>query len=114
MAGREAAVEAGWGRLLEALRAEVEHIEGLGPHLMPCIEFGDVDDAAQAARFGRDVRRYGVGVVRKVLPRALAGAAAASAPRAPRPRTRPASTASERPPRCAAAPTPTSCAPSAS
>ncbi|RCI16924.1 hypothetical protein L249_3050 [Ophiocordyceps polyrhachis-furcata BCC 54312] len=67
IAGHEAAVEASWPRLIHALRAEVEHIEGLGPHLIPSIEFADVDDAAQTARFGRDLRRYGVGVVRKVL-----------------------------------------------
>ncbi|RDA90851.1 hypothetical protein CP533_1544 [Ophiocordyceps camponoti-saundersi (nom. inval.)] len=67
IAGHEAAVEASWPRLMHALRAEVEHIEGLGPHLIPSIEFADVDDAAQTARFGRDLRRYGVGVVRKVL-----------------------------------------------
>ncbi|PHH78397.1 hypothetical protein CDD80_6954 [Ophiocordyceps camponoti-rufipedis] len=72
VAGHEADVQASWRRLLTALRNEVDHIEGLGPHLIPSIEFSDVDDAAQTRRFGRDVRRYGVGIVRKVLPRSAA------------------------------------------
>ncbi|KAI9150279.1 hypothetical protein HJFPF1_10038 [Paramyrothecium foliicola] len=67
--GHEAELEACWARLITALRAEVEHIEGLGAHLIPSIEFTDVDDPAQAARFGRDLRRYGVGVIRKVVPK---------------------------------------------
>lgn len=75
IAGHEAELEASWARLVHALRAEVEHIEGLGPHLIPSVEFADLDDRAQAARFGRDLRRYGVGVVRKVLPRGFADAA---------------------------------------
>ncbi|KJZ71050.1 hypothetical protein HIM_09577 [Hirsutella minnesotensis 3608] len=72
IAGHEAALEASWAHLIHALRAEVEHIEGLGPHLIPSVEFADLDDPAQTARFGRDLRRYGVGVVRKVLPRQAA------------------------------------------
>jgi hypothetical protein len=67
--GHEAELEACWTRLITALRAEVEHIEGLGAHLIPSIEFADVDDPAQTARFGRDLRRYGVGVIRKVVPK---------------------------------------------
>ncbi|KAH7323105.1 hypothetical protein B0I35DRAFT_349874 [Stachybotrys elegans] len=67
--GHEAALEACWARLITALQAEVEHIEGLGAHLIPSIEYSDVDDPAQAARFGHDLRRYGVGVIRKVVPK---------------------------------------------
>ncbi|KEY67260.1 hypothetical protein S7711_09055 [Stachybotrys chartarum IBT 7711] len=67
--GHEAALEACWARLITALRDEVEHIEGLGAHLIPSIEYSDVEDPAQTARFGRDLRRYGVGVVRKVVPK---------------------------------------------
>ncbi|KAK3181005.1 hypothetical protein K4F52_007677 [Lecanicillium sp. MT-2017a] len=70
IAGHEAEVEASWARLLVALRTQVEQIECLGAHLIPSIEFADLDSAQQAARFGRDLRRYGVGVVRKVVPRA--------------------------------------------
>jgi hypothetical protein len=72
--GHEAELEACWARLTTALRAEVEHIEGLGAHLIPSIEFADVDDPAQTARFGRDLRRYGVGVIRKVVPKSDADA----------------------------------------
>ncbi|UNI17969.1 hypothetical protein JDV02_004272 [Purpureocillium takamizusanense] len=72
IAGHEAAIEASWARLLVALRHEVEHIECLGAHLVPSVEFADLADPAQTARFGRDLRRYGVGVVRKVLPRDVA------------------------------------------
>lgn len=63
-------MEAGWARLLTALSQEVEHIDGLGAHLIPSIEFSDLGDDAQAARFRRDLKRYGVGVVRKVVPKA--------------------------------------------
>ncbi|KAM5342804.1 hypothetical protein ACJ41O_013770 [Fusarium nematophilum] len=68
--GHEAELEASWRRLITALRTEVNHIEDLGAHLIPSIEFADIDDAAQTTRFGRDLRRYGVGVIRKVVPRA--------------------------------------------
>lgn len=67
--GHEAELEASWKRIIRALRAEVEHIEGLGAHLIPSIEFSDIEDPAQNSRFGRDLRRYGVGVVRKVMPK---------------------------------------------
>ncbi|SPO04006.1 uncharacterized protein DNG_06689 [Cephalotrichum gorgonifer] len=69
IAGHESALETAWVRLIAALRAEVEHIEGLGSHLIPSIEFSDLDDGAQTTRFGRDLKRYGVGVVRGVVPR---------------------------------------------
>lgn len=69
IAGREAELEASWARLIFALRLEVEHIECLGAHLIPSVEFADLKDPAQTSRFGRDLRRYGVGVVRKVIPR---------------------------------------------
>ncbi|KAF7561690.1 hypothetical protein G7046_g2446 [Stylonectria norvegica] len=73
--GHEAELEASWTRLIAALRADVEHIECLGAHLIPSIEFADVDDPAQTARFGRDLKRYGVGVIRKVVPKPDADAA---------------------------------------
>ncbi|POR32436.1 Uncharacterized protein TPAR_07373, partial [Tolypocladium paradoxum] len=62
MAGHEAELAACWPRLVRALGAEAEHLECLGAHLVPSVEFADLDDAAQTARFGRDLRRYGVGV----------------------------------------------------
>lgn len=69
IAGHEAALEASWARLIHALRAEMDHIEGLGAHLIPSIEYSDLDDSNQTARFGRDLKRYGVGVVRRAVPR---------------------------------------------
>lgn len=69
IAGHEMELEQSWARLIAALQAEVEHIVDLGAHLIPSIEFGEIHDASQAARFGRDLRRYGVGVVRKVVAR---------------------------------------------
>lgn len=70
IAGHEDEVAASWTRLLKAIREDVDQIEGLGPHLIPSIEFTDLDEPSQAHRFRRDLRRYGVGVVRKVIPRA--------------------------------------------
>ncbi|KAK7428747.1 hypothetical protein QQZ08_004672 [Neonectria magnoliae] len=67
--GHEAELEASWTRLITALRAEVDHIEALGAHLIPSIEFAEIDNTSQSARFGRDLRRYGVGVIRKVVPK---------------------------------------------
>ena len=75
IAGHEAELETAWARLIAALRAEVEHIEGLGSHLIPSIEFSDLDNDAQTSRFGRDLKRYGVGVVRGVVPKPDADAA---------------------------------------
>lgn len=69
MRGHEAEIEASWTRLLKALRDEVDHIESLGAHLIPSMEFADLDDPTQTARFGRDLRRYGVGVLRRVMPK---------------------------------------------
>ncbi|KAH6958674.1 hypothetical protein HG530_010305 [Fusarium avenaceum] len=68
--GHEAELEASWARLITALQKDVSHIEDLGAHLIPSIEFGDLDDSVQTARFGHDLKRYGVGVIRKVVPRA--------------------------------------------
>ncbi|CEJ80075.1 hypothetical protein VHEMI00281 [[Torrubiella] hemipterigena] len=70
IAGHETELEASWTRLLAAIRADVDQIEGLGAHLIPSIEFADLSDPSQTSRFGRDLRRYGVGVIRKVVPKA--------------------------------------------
>ncbi|KAH7130014.1 hypothetical protein B0J13DRAFT_452762 [Dactylonectria estremocensis] len=67
--GHEAELEASWVRLLTAIHAEVDHIEALGAHLIPSIEFADIDNPTQSTRFGRDLKRYGVGVIRKVVPK---------------------------------------------
>lgn len=75
IAGHEEELQASWSRLITALRAEVDHIETLGSHLIPSIEFSDIKDTSQTARFKRDLRRYGVGVVRKVVSRPEADSA---------------------------------------
>lgn len=70
VAGHEAQLEASWVRLLDALRGEVDQIHNLGPNLTPSIDFSNVDDPAHAATFARDLKRFGVGVVRGVMPKA--------------------------------------------
>ncbi|KAK3317408.1 hypothetical protein B0T19DRAFT_363160 [Cercophora scortea] len=74
-AGHEAQLEASWARLLDALRDEVEHIESRGPQLIPNIDFAHIDDPTKAGQFARDLKRYGVGLIRGVVPRADAQAA---------------------------------------
>ncbi|KAL1845118.1 hypothetical protein VTK73DRAFT_1091 [Phialemonium thermophilum] len=74
VAGHEAALQASWARLLDALRDEVDHIHSHGPALTPSIDFSDIDDPVRAAAFAHRLKRYGVGVVRRVLPRSDADA----------------------------------------
>ncbi|KAK4447422.1 hypothetical protein QBC34DRAFT_450309 [Podospora aff. communis PSN243] len=74
-AGHEAEIEASWARLLDALKGAVDHIESRGPNITPSIDFADIDKPAAQAEFQRDLRRYGVGVVRGVVPRQDAQAA---------------------------------------
>jgi hypothetical protein len=70
VAGHEAELEASWERLLDALRDEVEHIQSQGPNVTPSIDFTDIENPAKKADFARELRRYGVGVVRGVMPKA--------------------------------------------
>ena len=63
-----AALTASFHRLISALRAETDHIDALGAHLIPSLEYTSLGDPAQTARFGESLRRYGVGVVRRVIP----------------------------------------------
>lgn len=70
VAGHEAELEASWKRLLDALRGEVEHIQSQGSNLIPSINFADVENPSKTADFARELRRYGVGVVRGVMPKA--------------------------------------------
>lgn len=74
VAGHEPALEASWARLLAALRDEIAHIESRGTGLIPSIDFGDVGRPGQVAPFRESVRRYGIGVVRGVVPEADAQA----------------------------------------
>ncbi|KAI1766331.1 hypothetical protein GGR53DRAFT_487061 [Hypoxylon sp. FL1150] len=68
VAGHEPALQASWGRLLDALRDEVRHIEERGSDLIPSLDFGDIDDEAKVAPFGAQLKRYGIGVIRGVVP----------------------------------------------
>lgn len=65
--GREAAIEASWKRLLAALKAEIEHIQKHGTDLIPTIHFSDIENPAKVAPFERDLKRYGVALVRGVV-----------------------------------------------
>ncbi|KAI3392299.1 hypothetical protein diail_5907 [Diaporthe ilicicola] len=65
--GKEQAIEASWRRLLAALRDEIAHIQSRGSDLIPTIDFADIDDAALVAPFERDLKRYGVAVIRGVV-----------------------------------------------
>ncbi|KAK2601458.1 hypothetical protein N8I77_010906 [Diaporthe amygdali] len=65
--GKEQAIEASWRRLLAALRDEIAHIQSRGTDLIPTIDFADIDDAATVTSFERDLKRYGVAVVRGVV-----------------------------------------------
>lgn len=69
VAGHEAELEASWARLLDALKSEVEHIQSQGSSLTPSIDFTDIENPTKKADFSRDLRRYGVGVIRGVMPK---------------------------------------------
>lgn len=64
ISGHEDELEASLARLVVALRADVEHIECLGAHLASSLEFYGLVDPSQTARLDRDLRCYGVGVVK--------------------------------------------------
>ncbi|CAJ2512006.1 Uu.00g076310.m01.CDS01 [Anthostomella pinea] len=70
VAGHEPALEASWGRLIAALRDEIKHIETYGSDLIPSIDFSEIDDATKVAPFKTHLKRYGIGVVRGVVPAA--------------------------------------------
>jgi hypothetical protein len=67
VSGHEPALEASWGRLVAALRDEIQHIESRGTELIPSIDFSDIDAADKVQSFGQSVKRYGIGVVRGVV-----------------------------------------------
>ncbi|KAI1087846.1 hypothetical protein F5B19DRAFT_45584 [Rostrohypoxylon terebratum] len=70
VAGHESALEASWGRLIAALRDEVEYIEKNGAGLIPEINFTDIEDASKVASFDAQLKRHGIGVVKGVVPSA--------------------------------------------
>ncbi|EAQ90288.1 hypothetical protein CHGG_02223 [Chaetomium globosum CBS 148.51] len=69
VAGREKEIEASWARLIKALRDDVEDIASRGSSLTPSIDFGDIHNPDARAAFSRDLKRYGLGLVRGVVPR---------------------------------------------
>ncbi|KAF9870875.1 hypothetical protein CkaCkLH20_11547 [Colletotrichum karsti] len=67
IAGHEAAVEASWRRLLEALKTEIADIQARGSELIPSINFTDINDPVRVEAFAHRLRRYGVAVIRGVV-----------------------------------------------
>ncbi|TPX12738.1 uncharacterized protein E0L32_000915 [Thyridium curvatum] len=78
IAGHEDAIEASWARLLAALRDEIDTVVARGAAaddgLFPSIGFADIGDPARVAAFQKSLQRWGVGVVRGVVPDAEAAA----------------------------------------
>jgi hypothetical protein len=70
VAGHEKELEASWARLIKALRDDVDEIASRGSSLTPSIDFGDIHNPDARAAFSRDLKRYGLGLVRGVVPRA--------------------------------------------
>ncbi|KAH6845779.1 hypothetical protein B0I37DRAFT_381047 [Chaetomium sp. MPI-CAGE-AT-0009] len=70
VAGHEAELEASWARLIKALRDDVDDIASRGSSLTPSIDFGDIHNPDARAAFSRDLKRYGLGLIRGVVPRA--------------------------------------------
>lgn len=68
VAGHESALEASWGRLVVALRDEIRHIDEHRTELIPSIAFTEINDAAKVAPFESSLKRYGLGVIRGVVP----------------------------------------------
>ncbi|KAL2125677.1 hypothetical protein VTJ04DRAFT_2042 [Mycothermus thermophilus] len=75
VAGHEAELEASWARLIHALRDDVEDIAARGSSCTPTINFEDMNNPEARAAFSRDLKRYGLGLIRGVVPRADAQAA---------------------------------------
>ncbi|KAK6222432.1 hypothetical protein QIS74_04134 [Colletotrichum tabaci] len=67
IAGHEAAVEASWRRLLDAMRVEMADIQARGSELIPSIAFADINDPVRVEAFAHRLRRYGVAVIRGVV-----------------------------------------------
>ncbi|RYO91399.1 hypothetical protein DL766_001364 [Monosporascus sp. MC13-8B] len=68
VSGRETVLKASWDRLLAALRDEIAHIESHGTELMPMIDFSDIEDPSKVQPWSASLKRYGIGVIRGVVP----------------------------------------------
>ncbi|OAA59811.1 hypothetical protein SPI_06009 [Niveomyces insectorum RCEF 264] len=73
-AGHHDELRASWARLLAALDADMRAIRAQGNALIPSIDFAHMDDPAAVAAFGSALKRFGVGVIRGVVPPADASA----------------------------------------
>ncbi|KAK3348381.1 hypothetical protein B0H65DRAFT_173997 [Neurospora tetraspora] len=70
VAGHEKELEASWARLIAALRDEVKNIAQRGSSITPSIDFAEISTPSKKADFARDLKRYGLGVIRGVVPHA--------------------------------------------
>ncbi|KAK4120681.1 hypothetical protein N657DRAFT_579339 [Parathielavia appendiculata] len=70
VAGHEKELEASWARLIHALRDHVDDIASRGSSLTPSIDFADIRNPDARAAFSCDLKRYGLGLIRGVVPRA--------------------------------------------
>ncbi|KAK3949856.1 hypothetical protein QBC32DRAFT_348155 [Pseudoneurospora amorphoporcata] len=70
VAGHEKELEASWARLIAALRDEVDNIASRGSSITPSIDFTEISNPSKKADFARDLKRYGLGVIRGVVPHA--------------------------------------------
>lgn len=72
VSGHTSAITASWKRLLRELRKEIDLISSKGSEVIPTIDFADIEKSACVEDFSRRLRRRGVGVIRKVVPRETA------------------------------------------
>ncbi|CAI4218580.1 unnamed protein product [Parascedosporium putredinis] len=72
ISGNETAVAASWNRLLSELRNEIEVISSRGSSVIPVINFQDIRNPANVAKFSAELRKRGAAVVRNVVPHAEA------------------------------------------
>lgn len=70
VAGHEKELEASWARLITALREEVDNIASRGTSITPSIDFTEISNPSKKSDFARDLKRYGLGVIRGVVPHA--------------------------------------------
>ncbi|KAJ4411608.1 hypothetical protein N0V85_003822 [Neurospora sp. IMI 360204] len=70
VAGHEQEIEASWARLIAALRDEVKNIAQRASSITPSIDFAEISTPSKKADFARDLKRYGLGVIRGVVPHA--------------------------------------------
>lgn len=66
VAGHEDQVTDSWKRLLERLRVESDAIAKVGPKIIPDIDFDNLD--SDLVRFGAELKKRGVAVIRNVVP----------------------------------------------